>query len=66
MNITSKVNKVGKNTKSLKTTIPESVCEVLGLSDKDQLEWRFWMMGERGPKRIWILKTRFDQEDDHF
>lgn len=40
MTITTRVSRAKKGTKSLKTTIPESISEFMEISDKDELEWR--------------------------
>jgi hypothetical protein len=36
----TRISSAKKGTKSLKTTIPESIAEFLELSDKDELEWK--------------------------
>jgi hypothetical protein len=40
MAITTRVSRAKKGTKSLKTTIPESITEFMEISDKDELEWK--------------------------
>ncbi len=40
MAISTRVSRAKKGTKSLKTTIPESITEFMEISDKDELEWK--------------------------
>ena len=40
MTIITRVSRAKKGTKSLKTTIPESISEFMEISDKDELEWK--------------------------
>ena len=40
MAIITRVSRAKKGTKSLKTTIPESISEFMEISDKDELEWK--------------------------
>jgi hypothetical protein len=40
MTIMTRVSRAKKGTKSLKTTIPESISEFMEISDKDELEWK--------------------------
>jgi hypothetical protein len=40
MTIITRVSRAKKGTKSLKTTIPESITEFMEISDKDELEWK--------------------------
>jgi hypothetical protein len=40
MAIITRISRAKKGTKSLKTTIPESIAEFMEISDKDELEWK--------------------------
>jgi hypothetical protein len=40
MTIITRASRAKKGTKSLKTTIPESISEFMDISDKDELEWK--------------------------
>jgi hypothetical protein len=53
---TSSISLGKKNTKSIKTTIPQSVAEELGLSSKDILRWIIAI--EKGEKIAKVSKLR--------
>ena len=40
MAVITRVSRAKKGTKSLKTTIPESISEFMEISEKDELEWK--------------------------
>jgi predicted GNAT superfamily acetyltransferase len=40
MTIVTRVSRTKKGTKSLKTTIPESISEFMEISDKDEIQWK--------------------------
>lgn len=62
MVIETKVALAKKDTKSLKTTIPESIVEYLQLEGKDSLEWQ---MGTRDDERVALVR-RVQQEPEDF
>jgi ubiquitin C-terminal hydrolase len=46
MAIITRVSRAKKGTKSLKTTIPESISEFMEISDKDELEWKMHVQND--------------------
>ena len=55
----TKVALAKKDTKSLKTTIPEAIVEYLQLEGKDTLEWQ---MGTRDDEPVALVKRRENAE----
>jgi hypothetical protein len=47
MTVMTRVSRAKKGTKSLKTTIPESISEFMEISDKDELEWKMHVHNNR-------------------
>ena len=60
MAILTKVSFAKKGTKSLRTTIPEVVVEVLNLADKDGLEWTIVVQG--GNQLVVLVRKSGDSE----
>lgn len=42
MSVRSGVSKARKDSISLRTTIPESICQFLEISNKNELEWKMY------------------------
>ena len=61
MVIETKVAVAKKDTKSLKTTIPESIVEYLQLEGKDSVEWQ---MGTRDDERVALVRRVQEQPED--
>jgi hypothetical protein len=55
MGVITKVGSAKKGTKSLKSTIPESIVEFLKLRDKDEVEWQ---METQNDDRVVVIKKK--------
>jgi hypothetical protein len=55
MGVITKVGSAKKGTKSLKSTIPESIVEFLKLKDKDEVEWQ---METQNDDRVVVIKKK--------
>ena len=57
MTIITRVSRAKKGTKSLKTTIPESISEFMEISEKDELEWKMHVQNNNTRLAIVQKKT---------
>ena len=57
MAIITRVSRAKKGTKSLKTTIPESISEFMEISEKDELEWKMHVQNNNTRLAIVQKKT---------
>ena len=55
MGVITRVGAAKKGTKSLKSTIPESIVEFLKLKDKDEVEWH---MKTQNDSRVVVIKKK--------
>ncbi len=55
MGVTTKVASAKKGTKSLKSTIPESIVEFLKLKERDEVEWH---METQNDNRVVVIKKK--------
>ena len=55
MGTITRIGTAKKGTKSLKSTIPESIVEFLKLKDKDEVEWN---METQNDDRVVIMKKK--------
>lgn len=52
----SAIFKTRKKSKSLRTTIPESVVQTLGLSEKDTLDWQIQAVGSELVLKVKVMR----------
>jgi hypothetical protein len=57
MAVITRVSRAKKGTKSLKTTIPESISEFMEISEKDELEWKMHVQNNNTRLAIVQKKT---------
>jgi antitoxin component of MazEF toxin-antitoxin module len=55
MGTVTRIGTAKKGTKSLKSTIPESIVEFLKLKDKDEVEWN---METQNDDRVVVIKKK--------